>query len=130
LKTPIERLNHNVTQQIESANETLAKFKTDFERNPQYALSWSLDAFSAAAYLDQFTALQRWLGNQRFLCAVAEHTREALESHTRDVFGAASQLQHSTSPTSNISDAAAAKAKIAIIELLTRFLKDYEADSK
>jgi hypothetical protein len=80
--------------EIETAR--IEKFKQALDKNPTYALTWSLDAFAGAAKLLVLNQVINALGNEE---TTVEHIRSSL---TDRILHKSKYPPQSTSPTSNL----------------------------
>lgn len=87
-----------VDHTIKCAEETITKFKEQFEKNPVYALEWSLSVFQAAADLDVATRVRYRLEAG---ATKAEVQKELVDSSRYMI-----RLEGSTSPTANLMEQA------------------------
>jgi hypothetical protein len=81
-----------------SANASMFNFKSNLEKSPAYALSWSLDAFAAAAMLKITEQMLNALSSET--CSV-KSLYELLMDRVRN---RSKYPPQSTSPTSNLME--------------------------
>ena len=86
-----------VNSTIDSAEVKINKFKESFDKDPSYALSWSLEAFQAAATLKIAKQIKDALETGTTVKDVREHL-------TSRIMHKARWPAQSTSPTSNLTE--------------------------
>ena len=84
------------TRLAEAETASIEKFKRALDKDPGYALTWSLDAFAAAAKLTILNQIIAALHNED---TTAEHIRATLMDR---VMHKSKYPPQSTSPTSNL----------------------------
>ena len=104
--TEIEKLREAIEGYEARAQEIIEDFKERLDKNPLYALEWSLGAFEAAAKIDEAATAHNYVRAIERGNLTTGQALEKLEKQMIQSLRMGTRLNGSSSPTSNLAEQA------------------------